>query len=337
MRFLSQNKKIFISALSIFIVSFTILLFFMESKGSDLDFAHGNVMQLSAESHSTADQNHKIDTSHGAINAKMAIAKPLMYEDYLENTDDTWLVTDSTGVIKDGSETFFELLGVARGDAVEKLIYSFINSDDLPEMIQHNSKIIQDASEVRGIGPFRFALDDENDLLVMFNAFPIQEDKEQKVNKILFSVKNITEVVDTMIEDKVEKEIEKEFDKKLNEEKEKWEKDDKITHDENDDEEMENYVDEEKNKDKVSSKKDKSDIENYSDEEKNEDEADKKDKSIKENYSDEEVWDNEKDEKDEHTKFENSALVEGEMADISDREKTTKAKKIKEEPLSAKG
>lgn len=251
MRFLSQNKKVLLTSVSIFIVSFSVLLFFLDNKGENLDFGHSDVLNYSEEHGASDVSSDKKEDINIKKEAKTEYRRNFRIPKHVENRlpreiktsedvvdeylkeanvekDNNWFATDSTGIIVDGSDKFFEMIGATSNEVVGQLIYSYINKDDISELIMHNSELIQDGESFHGLGPFRFDGNeddevDENGLLkeddgqiTMFDAVPIRNEHKDKVENIIYSVKDISGVVGDMVDNKVKKEMNKKVkDKKI--------------------------------------------------------------------------------------------------------------------------
>lgn len=180
MRLLSQNKKILLSSISIFVVSLAVLLFFVDSDGMDLEVGHDNVLNLPSAEHKELQEGETLN-----------------YSRYLDSDDETWFVTNSSGDFLDLSEEFASLIDVEKEEIIGDLLFNYINAKDLPGIVSENSKLLQEAEEIEGLGPYRMLNDDNEEILVIFKAVPIIGD-DKKVEEILFSVKDISEVVKEM-------------------------------------------------------------------------------------------------------------------------------------------
>ena len=120
------------------------------------------------------------------------------YTAILDSSDTNWFVTDISGYIIDCNEDFSLMFnGREESDLKGELIYNYINAKDLPVIVSLNSVLLQDAKKAEGLGPYRMISKDGRELLVIFKAIPIQN-KDLKVDKILFSVNDITNVVEEM-------------------------------------------------------------------------------------------------------------------------------------------
>lgn len=176
MEFLSQNKKILLSSISILFVSLTIVLLFI-STGNDIsNMGHAN-----------------ISGSHGSAYEKGETHK---YELYLEETETLWFATDVSGKYIAVSDEYANLLGKNSKQITGSLLFSDLNAKDLPAIMSENSKLLLNAKKVEGLGPYRIIKNENEELLVIFKALPILNNKNDKVSEIIFSVKDITKIVE---------------------------------------------------------------------------------------------------------------------------------------------
>ncbi|MDX9971100.1 MAG: hypothetical protein RBS56_04325 [Candidatus Gracilibacteria bacterium] len=176
MEFLSQNKKILLSTLSILVVSVAILLLFA-STGKDVKSSgHASV------SGSHGAQNHEIET--------------VLYSDYLNEDENVWFVTDVSGKYIDFSDDYLKLIGRPASELKDSLLFSDINAKDLPAIMSENSKLLLNANKVEGLGPYRIMKNESEEVLVIFKAVPILNTQNNKVSEIVFSVKDISKIVE---------------------------------------------------------------------------------------------------------------------------------------------
>lgn len=173
---LSQNKKIAISAMALFLVSFAAMLLFLESgetstqKASVLNAGKGE----NNESVSENAEQLKIDA----------------YKSYLKEVDSQFFVTTAEGKFIYMNDEFCELLSVKCEDLKDKPFFDYINSKDLSTVVSNHTKLIQDGEPSEGLGPYRM-IKGKEEILVLFSAYPILGE-DLKVSEIVFSVKDLT-------------------------------------------------------------------------------------------------------------------------------------------------
>ncbi|MBI5754434.1 hypothetical protein HZA40_04800 [Candidatus Peregrinibacteria bacterium] len=152
----SQNKKIAISAVALFAVSLTTMIFFL---GGDVK---GGADVLEAGS---------------------------------DGVDKVTFSTGVSGNITEASADFCRILNKNCAQIVKKSLYDYINKVDFPDFAATVGKLAQKAQNIEAIGPIRFKIDGANEKMFILNAQSVQ-DREGKVNSINFSVKDITNKVE---------------------------------------------------------------------------------------------------------------------------------------------
>lgn len=163
----SQNKKIAISALAMFIVSLSTTVFFL---GGDIK---GGTNVLGT------------DSSHEEVEEKV-----------VENTLN--FTTDVGGNITAASEDFCRLVSKGCDQVIKKSLYKFVSKNDVSDLAAVFGKLAQKAQNIDSIGPIRISGDDSKGKLVILNAKSTngEEGKGEKVESIKFWVKDITDKVD---------------------------------------------------------------------------------------------------------------------------------------------
>ena len=171
MTFFTQNKKIAIAALAIFIVSFSVMLFFLDGYKVDLDNTHTNVLD---SSHHEEVENTEIRPAHSELS----------------------FVTNTTGTLKYTTNSFCELLKLSCSEFEGKQYYDYINSNDLNDLILVHTKLVEEGSKIEAIGPYRM-IQGNHEILVLLSAKPIL-DEEGDVTSIIYHVKDLTEQVENL-------------------------------------------------------------------------------------------------------------------------------------------
>ncbi len=186
----SQNNKVAISAVALFIVSFSIMMFFLNSKGGEIGSA--NVLNEEHGSKSTESFDYlSIDS---------------LYQAHLKNFKEPIFVTDSDGNLQYTNEDFNRTFGIDTEKLKDLKIYDFINVKNVPEIAEALNKVLQSGEILDSIGPVRMMLNEEK--LVMLKFTPLKN-AEKKVEKIIFVVKDLTEEVEEFSK-KSEPELKKE-------------------------------------------------------------------------------------------------------------------------------
>lgn len=181
---LSQNKKIALSAIALFLVSFSLMLFFLNNGFESTNHSQVNVLEI----------NGHAGYSSEAVDLEMS------YRNYLKDPNAPFFVTDATGEIKYAGKDFCQFLSVKCDVFVGSVLFDYINSKDLSTVVADHTKLIQEGEPAEGLGPYRM-LKRDKELLLLFNAYPVS-DKDGKVSEIIFSVKDLTEQVEELKENK---------------------------------------------------------------------------------------------------------------------------------------
>ncbi|MBI4975235.1 PAS domain S-box protein [Candidatus Peregrinibacteria bacterium] len=188
---LSQNKKIAISAVSLFLVSFSGVVLFLQNSEKGLDEVKTDVTHAGAET----------DTKETNVSEEKAPQKETAeskYRKILNSTKDLIVVIDGGGTIKFASEDFCKMMKVRCGKFVGNLFFNYINSKDLPAFVSVHGKILQNKEEINGSGPYRM-IKGLNEMIFMFDAKPIIE--KGRVVEIAFDIKDITDKVKKLNDD----------------------------------------------------------------------------------------------------------------------------------------
>ncbi len=179
---LSQNKKIAITAIALFLVSFVAMLFFLENNGEDSSHGQVNILEV------------------GGHGGEIVVIDPeTMYREYMGGTENPVFVMNADGQIIFATDDCCDLLAVDCDDYVGKSFFEYINTKDLPEFVTSHLKLVQNPKLTEGMGPYRM-VGEKKEILVLFNAYPVV-DAEGKVEEIVFSIKDITEQAEEMNKD----------------------------------------------------------------------------------------------------------------------------------------
>ena len=160
----SQNKKIAISAIAIFVISFSTMIFFL---GGDVKMGgEGGTNVIGAEKE----------------NGTATVSK-------------TGFSTDVSGNITVASTEFCKLLNQNCAGLIKQPIYKYVNKEDFSELSEVLGKLASSAQSVDSIGPIRVSADQSKEKLIILSAQSVQEG-EGKIIGINFSVKDITDKVE---------------------------------------------------------------------------------------------------------------------------------------------
>ncbi|MBT4917494.1 PAS domain-containing protein [Candidatus Peregrinibacteria bacterium] len=187
---ISQGKKIAVAAIAIFLISFSMLLFFLkdfEPKGID---AHTDVLQASNESHVVEPEG--IEESHEDLPEYLEH----LNDEHVDDLDDPLFVTNPEGVIQYGNDEFCTIIE-SKCEGIEgNLIFDYVNTKDISDLAAAHGKLVHDGEETDGLGPFRM-LQGKTEVFLLFTAEPLIDD-DDKVSHIIYRINDITEKVQEM-------------------------------------------------------------------------------------------------------------------------------------------
>lgn len=169
----TQGKKIAVSALAMFALSFSAMMFFLGGGSVEIDHVQTNVLQ--AES---AAEEVEAD-----------------YSQYVVGEETPYFVTDFEGVFIYANHDFCRFVGKKCSDLFGHKFVDYINSKDHSGVLSIYTKLIQNGEKVEGIGPFRM-LHGDSESLVLLTAQPILEG--EKVVKIVFTMRDLTNQVEDL-------------------------------------------------------------------------------------------------------------------------------------------
>lgn len=162
MRTLTQNRKIAISTIAVFLASFSFVLVFLGGSDENAKFAQTDVMGAAAD-------NRII------------------------------FATDAGGNILGASDPFCLITGTDCSDIKSYKVFDLIHSDDLSGFASVHAELLQEGEGADGLGPFRFVNEKSDDRLLLLGARPHKEGS--KIAKIVFLAKDLTEHIRRMTDD----------------------------------------------------------------------------------------------------------------------------------------
>jgi PAS domain S-box-containing protein len=171
--FFRQNRNILVVALSVFIVSMTSLMFFLNSHESDSSEFKTDVMHAGTEASG--------DPETG-------------YRNIFEGGEDPFAVIKLDGHIVFTSGNLETITGFSREDLQGRLFFSLIDSEDLPTFFSAFGKVIETGKAVTMIGPFGLVNRYGEYRTSMGSVYPVIEDG--RVARIGIMVKDISEELD---------------------------------------------------------------------------------------------------------------------------------------------
>ncbi len=177
MSFLSQNKKIALSAISLFVLSLTSMVLFLSDLGGD--YAKTDVLGAG-------------DSAHVAVEANAEA----VYRAVLDDTDLPVLVIDHEGKVVFASDDVCELLGISCEVFVDKLFFDYMNAKDLPQFFSTQNKVLQGGEAIDGMGPYRL-MKGKKEVLVLFNA-ALSPTSDKEVSHVALAIKDITSLAESL-------------------------------------------------------------------------------------------------------------------------------------------
>lgn len=168
----SQNKKIAISSIALFAISFSTMIFFL---GGDIEGA-ANVMGAGSHGGGSAGE-------HGGSEA------------VVNEINKSGFSTDVSGNITAVGKDFCALLNQKCPDLIKQPIYKYVDKEDFSEMSEVLGKLVESSHSIDSIGPIRVSADQKKEKLIILSAKSVKN-PEGKITGINFTVKDITDKVD---------------------------------------------------------------------------------------------------------------------------------------------
>lgn len=235
---LTQNNKIAIAAISIFVLSFSAMLIFMGNEGTSPDYLKSDVLEaaMGSDGHGGHDGGHTVyfsETSdehgegsseaHGETHDKEAAHETShetvvanedaenMYRVLIGKYDNPIFVLEPEGKTKFLSSDFSENYGYELTEMEEGSFFSYIYPIDLADFMTEYTSVLQSGKAVNGVGPYRFVNKDGSVSVHMVSLLPVITD-DGKVTEIIGHIKDITSKIedfdDTIQENAVDGEAE---------------------------------------------------------------------------------------------------------------------------------
>ncbi len=180
---LSQNKKIAIAAVAVFMVSFSGVMFFLGDKSDEVAT---NVLESGGEHGGEAVKEDKADMEKD-------------YRELLGDEENAVFATDSEGRFEFAESQFCRMVRVDCDGLIKgKTLFELINSEDLPSFAGIHSKIIEEKEKMQGMGPYRM-LKKDHEILVILNMVPVL-DEDGNIEKLIYSAKDITDQAQSLQE-----------------------------------------------------------------------------------------------------------------------------------------
>ena len=141
---ITQNRKVLLMAVSIFVVSVSMILFFVGGNGQDLSVSNENLQtQLLEVFHHNEE---KVDD----------------YRELLGDPDSPLFVVESDGTFSYLSPDFAEKIGYSEEELLGEAFFPYIHSKDLPVFVTAFTKLVQNGEQQSNLGPFRIEMKNGN-------------------------------------------------------------------------------------------------------------------------------------------------------------------------------
>lgn len=170
MAILSQNKKIAISAMAVFVISFTSMLFFLDA-GKDLNQTQADVL------HSKPDDVGE-------------------YQQYAE-LETPVFVTNAEGKFEYVNDKFCSFVRANCERTGEMKIYDYVSEGGHAELASMYAKLLQGGKKIEGMGPVLISSGKKSEKLILLTGDPILDNKD-RVQSIIFTVKDLTKQVEAL-------------------------------------------------------------------------------------------------------------------------------------------
>ena len=196
---LSPNKKIAVSAVAIFILSFASMVLFLDAPGAS---GKGKGHQANVF------DSHKPNSEHIESGVQQETArfglKKIDEIALFQTSKFPTVITDKELNVRSMRNDFAQLVGEEKmQEFKEQNLFNFVNSDDVPELASLNLKLLDNGLKVEAMGPFRMQ-SEEGEKLVMLSANPIKNSRG-KVDYIIFQFRDLSDKIELIIGENEEK------------------------------------------------------------------------------------------------------------------------------------
>lgn len=224
----TQNNKIAIAAVAIFFVSFSAMLFLMDTGDNSPDYVKADVLEAAMVSgghgggHSgpyfsgTEGGEEGVDGEHAAAEAEASATSDEslenMYRVIVDNLDRPLFVLYPEGKVKFLSKDFVENYGYKLADVSAGTFFSLVQGDDLPDFVADYTSVIHLGKSKDGVGPYRFLNAGGGVSVHLVDLIPVI-DNQGVVVEVIGCVKDITSKVEDFgmsLEEEVESVVEDE-------------------------------------------------------------------------------------------------------------------------------
>jgi PAS domain S-box-containing protein len=210
---ITQNNKIAISAVSIFLASFVSMLVFMNQQDVSSDYVKADVLETAKE-HGLQEGGHGVYFSgegHGDSHEEEAEAGHSvdagdedLYRAIAGNFDDPLFALKPTGHVEFLSQSFCEDYGYELNEMEKNVFFSYIYASDLPEFVATYTEVIQSGKSVDRVGPYRFLNSDGTKTVHLISLLPVVNEDTDKVTEVIGTLKDITHTLEDFAAEEVD-------------------------------------------------------------------------------------------------------------------------------------
>lgn len=202
---LTQNNKIAIAAVLIFLVSFSVMLFSIDKEIASPEYIKANVLEAgvagegSGGGHEVYFSENEGEAGGEEVGNEAEVDLETLYRDALGGFEGSIFALLPEGKIKFLSENFTADYGYALEgvEGVEgKIFFSFVAPDDLPDFAAEYTSVLQSGKAENGTGPYGILRKDGGVSVAMVSFLPVV-DENGKVLEIIGAVKDITDRVES--------------------------------------------------------------------------------------------------------------------------------------------
>lgn len=206
---ITQNNKIALAAVSVFLASFSSMLIFMDGAEMSPQYLKSNVIEsaLNGEgsgthgsvhfSESASEGAHGTEASSKASEEEKDLIKEKedLYRALLKNFSDPFVVLEPNGKPKFISKDFTEKYGYNLANIGKDGFFSHIVASDLPNFVTEYTSVLQSGKAVQKVGPYRFNCTDDKKFVHLISLLPVVDD-EGRVTDIIGNITDITSTVE---------------------------------------------------------------------------------------------------------------------------------------------
>jgi len=208
----TQNNKIAVAAVSIFLVSFISMLVFMDSGTQSPDFVKSDVLSSTLEKkekghnvyfseEATGNENSTVNegesTHEGTTNTSALEAS---YRELANQDTLPIFVLEPNGKAKFLTENSIKEYGYELEEMSKESFFSYVDGQDLPDFVSAYTDVLNSGKAKNAVGPYRFKNKDGTFSIQVASMLPVIDGNE-KVSEVIIYVKDITSVLKSFMSD----------------------------------------------------------------------------------------------------------------------------------------